>query len=231
MNKPITLTIITTFLLLIPEISFAQMQGGSYILETEPESKTRKEEQLQPIEQDIQIIRGNGWTAVLSNKEDKKKPFLFYVSNDLVNFGEINPGEPLLRTQTISVDPGSAKKFQVVVLQDHPLRSAEKHEIPNTSCDNGNCTNILPDTWNSPLTYGFGYRCENITGQTCNAVINSDTYRRFPNLEAGELPAPLLYSSGREKSEAMIEYKINVPGNQPNSGYTTNVTLLASPAL
>lgn len=234
MNKIICTIIITASCALLPTISHAQMQGSTYILETEVESENTTLPNTPRPETPIEnpnVIKGNGWSAILSSNTDIKKPFLFSVSDDLISFGEINPGEPLIRTQIISVNPGSANNLQVVSFQDHPLRSFEKHEIPNTSCDNGNCTNILSDFWNSPLTYGFGYKCENVEGKSCGAVIDTDTYKRFSNTEAGETPSLLLYSAASETSKSIIQYKLNIPGNQVNSSYTTTINLLASPAL
>ncbi|MBP7832158.1 MAG: hypothetical protein KA035_00080 [Candidatus Levybacteria bacterium] len=234
MNRIIGAIIITASLILLPTTSHAQMQGSRYILETEIGPRDAVLPETQKPEAQIEnpnVIKGNGWSAILSSGTDTKNPFLFSVSDDLVNFGEINPGEPLIRTQIISVNPGSANNLQVVASQNHPLRSSEKHEIPNTSCDNGNCTNILSDYWNSPLTYGFGYMCENIEGQSCNTTMDTDTYKRFSSIEANEAPSLIVHSKTDKKSVSMIQYKLNIPGNQVNSGYTTTINLLASPAL
>lgn len=210
------------------------MQNSSYILDTESEpspARSKKTEKVNPIKSS-QIINGNGFTAIMGHGQNSDvKPFTFSISDSNINFGEIKPGEPLTRTQTITLTTGSANGFQVVGFEDNPLRSANKYEIPNTNCDNGNCTNILSDIWSLPLTYGFGYRCENVAGTPCLAGINKTTYKRFSNLEAEELPSLILFSLTKTRSEAIIEYKVNIPGNQPEEGYTTTVNLLAVPSL
>lgn len=234
MNKAAVIVIFLVLFSIKVDQLFAQMQSSTYILETEIEPTPASSKPAQKVipSKPSHIINGNGFTATLgSTKASDTKPFMFSISDSSINFGEIKPGEPLTRTQTITLVPGSANGFQVVGIENHPLRSESKHEIPNTNCDNGNCTNVLSDVWSLPLTYGFGYRCENVAGQACLAGINNTMYKRFSNLEAGELPSLILFSSTNNRSEAVIEYKINIPGNQPQDGYRTTINLLAVPSL
>ncbi len=234
MNKRILIAFATILVPIISRPAFAQMENSSYILDTEVQPKTQQEkiEKTKEVIEKSQIIKGNTYTAILeSNSDGKKEPFLFTISDNIIDFGNVKPGEPLTRTQIISVTPGSANQFQVVAYETHPLRSSEKYEIANTSCDNGNCTNILSDTWTLPLTYGFGYRCENIENQACVAGIDNTLYKRFSNLEANESPSIIMRSTNKNKSSSLIEYKLNIAGTQQSGSYNTTVMFLASPIL
>ncbi len=234
MNKAWILPILILLICIYVDQTYAQMRGSSYIIDTEsttPQKKTQKVEKTTNSHKS-NTIQGIGFTALLSDSRDLlNKPFIFSISDSFISFGNIKPGEPVVRNQAITLTPGSAHGYQVLASEVHPLRSEDKNEIPNTSCDNGNCTNMLSDYWQLPLTYGFGYRCENIISQPCLAGINEATYKRFSNTEVDEAPSLILYSGTSENSKALIEYKINIPGNQPDTSYTTTITLFAFPNL
>lgn len=233
MNKAWAIPIFVLLICILVDQTYAQMQGSSYILDTEsasPQIKTQKIDKKNKVKPNI--IQGVGFSAILSDSTDSQnKPFVFSISDSVLSFGNIKPGEPVVRNQAITLTPGSANGYQVLASQNNPLRSEDKNEIPNTSCDNGNCTNMLADYWQLPLTYGFGYRCENIIGQPCLAGINGLSYKRFSNLEVDEKASLVLYSAESVTTKALIEYKINVPGNQPDKPYSTTITLSAFPNL
>lgn len=176
-------------------------------------------------------IKGPGYRAILSyDSEAKALPFSMSNSISILNFGEIKPGEPLLRSNTLTIIPGSAPGFQVTAYTDHALRSPIKAEIPATSCDNGNCTDVLPDTWTLPLTYGYGFRCDNLQGKSCDMNIK-DTFKRFSSSDSKETPAIILHSNESETSIVEFSHKLNIPGNQALSGYTNTLYLITSPLL
>ncbi len=178
------------------------------------------------------IIKGDNFIAELSYEDDKKQlPFLFSISSTSIFFGEIEPGEPFLRTQSISVSPGSAKGFQVLAQQDHPLTSSDNAQIPNTSCDSGSCTNILSDSWELPLTYGFGYTCADVTSEACVSSFRSKLYKRFSSLSFNENPSQVLFQSKNDKSESIIEYKLNVSPTQVKRTYSNTINYYFIPNL
>lgn len=220
-------------LLLLSRIQKAHgMENETYILDLNPpDTETAKplEDQTQPA-LEKGVIRGNGFTAKLSyDDETNPAPFVVTSSQDTINFGEIKPGEPIIRSHSLFI-PAFSHGSQVLVHETHVLRSLDKSEIPNASCDNGNCTNILTDLWVSPLTYGFGYRCDNITASACEENLNKDTYKRFSTLEVGET-ASLLMSQDGSQVKSVVSYKLNIPGNQKEQGYQTDIYYIGIPNL
>lgn len=208
------------------------MENSDYSLELENGASVESvKTPIAPLDITAKEIKGPGYKAILSY-DTELKPSLFSMSNstNILNFGEIKPGEPLLRSNTLTIIPGSAPGFQVSAYVDHQLRSSIKSEIPHTSCDNGNCTDVLPDTWALPLTYGFGFRCDNLQGKSCDMNIK-ETYKRFAGLDAKESPTTILHSNDSITSIVEFSHKINIPGNQTLTGYKSNLFLISSPIL
>lgn len=156
-------------------------------------------------------------------------PFRFTVSSTLVDFGSITPGTPVTRANTLTVSNGSANGYQVTVSQNHNLRvNASGREIPGTTCDAGTCTPTTAAAWTSSLVYGFGYRCDNVTGTDCNSQFSTSTfYRPFDSSPS----AQIVMSSanvGRSR-KADIKYKVNVDNTQAAGMYTNILNYIATP--
>jgi hypothetical protein len=155
--------------------------------------------------------------------------FRFTISNLLINFGELNPGEPISRTNTVTVTNQSAPGYQVTALENHPMRSTTT-DIPDTTCDDGVCTETTASAWSSLLTYGFGFRCDNLVGADCESDFSSATsYRQFANNEGGEAATVFMSGGSNASSSAQITYKVNISQAQPPGTYQNSITYIASP--
>lgn len=158
-------------------------------------------------------------------------PFTFSLSSLTVNFGMLNAGEPITRTSTISISNPSSYGYQIVTFENHPLKTSTGQEIPDTTCDLGSCTQTYSSEWINPLTYGFGYRCDNLTGFDCaRGFENKTAYKQFANLEASEKPQTIMSSqnSGKDKKIQTI-FKINIPGTQVSGLYQNEISYIAIP--
>ena len=209
------------------------MENSDYILDLDSPTTPIKDITISNTSKTITAneIVGPGYKAILSYDDELKSvPFTADNSVSILSFGQVKPGESLLRSNTLTIIPGSAPGFQTIGYMDHALKSVHKSEIPNTSCDNGNCTNVLPDTWTLPLTYGYGYRCDNVSNDSCNMVLK-DTYRRFSNAETNDTPVTILYSNDKLKSKVEFSHKINIPGSQKLTGYKNTLFFVTSPIL
>src|SRR5690606_8504741 len=80
-------------------------------------------------------------------------------SQPYLSFGFLIPGEPVVRTDTVSLYTTSPRGATLLIMQNNPPQ-AEGARIPDTSCDNGSCSFNHAGVWVSPLTFGFGVRCE-----------------------------------------------------------------------
>lgn len=239
MKLLVCLALITITLLFTGRAEALSMENSSYILELNANTPADAAPDITPVPLVLtnnepilpKTISGNNFISFLSYDGDTKRlPLVLSTTNDLLNFGTIQPGEPIIRTHALTVLPGSAQGYQVLSYQNHTLE-ADGTQIPNTTCDNGSCTPVLSDVWTIPLTYGFGYRCDNIASNPCAPDLKKDYYKSFANEKADDFPAYILTENGNIKSQAIISYKVNVPGNQANKGYQTTVYHIATPNL
>jgi hypothetical protein len=161
-------------------------------------------------------------------------PFTFSISDIAINFGILNAGEPITRTNNLTVSNGSAFGYQVTAYENNsPRILATGFDIPDTTCDAGTCTETTAAAWSSPLTYGFGYRCDNISGSDCNSDFATSTfYKQFANLEKNETAQVVMSSVnvGRDR-ETQITYKINISATQPAGQYQNVIYYIATPTI
>lgn len=159
-------------------------------------------------------------------------PFRFTISNTSIDFGSVEPTNPVTRTNTLTISNGSANGYAVTAFEDHQLlQPATGAQIPDTTCDNGSCSQTTSAAWTSTLTYGFGYRCDNLTGTDCASGFSTSTYyKQFANDSLNESPEAVMTGTnvGRTK-QVQITYKVNVAGTQEGGAYSNVITYIATP--
>lgn len=158
-------------------------------------------------------------------------PFIFTVSSNSISFGSLDANSPVLRTQTLQISNGSAYGYNVYASENHPLQSGS-NTIPDTTCDNGSCTQTISAPWINTLTYGFGYRCDNVVGTDCASGFSGATnYKQFSDSSIHESAQSVMGSQnvGRNR-QVQITYKINISATQPGGTYNNTITYLAIPS-
>lgn len=160
-------------------------------------------------------------------------PFSFAISSIFIDFGPLTPGEPVTRSNILTVSNGSAYGYTVSARENHPLRTSSGASIPDTTCDSGTCNEQTASAWTNVLTYGFGYRCDNLVSFDCQSGFgNPDNYRQFASSESGELAQPVMHgvNVGRNK-QAQVTYKVNVSATQAAGNYENAITFIAVPSI
>ncbi|MCL4353560.1 hypothetical protein M1615_03810 [Patescibacteria group bacterium] len=159
-------------------------------------------------------------------------PFAFSISQTIIDFGTLYPTTLVKRTNDLTVSNGSANGYSVTAIENHQLLVPSSGSlIPNTACDNGTCTDTVSAAWTSTLTYGFGYRCDNISGSDCpGGFSNSTYYKQFADQSKSDSPQSVMASNnvGRNK-EVQITYMVNISSTQPAGLYTNVITYVATP--
>lgn len=159
--------------------------------------------------------------------------FSFSISNTSVNFGTITPGEPITRANTLTVSSPNAG-YQITGSENHPLENTTNATIPNTTCDSGNCNQAISGIWISPLTYGFGYRCDNLNSSTdCAQGFSTTNYfKSFANTQTSQNPQIIMSNSIPVTNHTgQISYKLNISGSQPAGLYQNAIQYIAIPSL
>lgn len=155
--------------------------------------------------------------------------FRFSVSSVLVDFGVIEPGTPVIRSQLLTVSNGSANGYQVTVSQNHNLRvNSSGNEIPPTTCDAGSCTPTTAAAWTSSLVYGFGYRCDNVSGTDCDSQFSDTTFFRPFVSSPSAVTVMSSVNVGRNR-KVNANYKVNIAQTQAAGLYTNILNYIATP--
>ncbi len=159
-------------------------------------------------------------------------PFRFTITGLEINFGSLTPTNPVTRTNTLTIYNGTANGYSVKAYEDHSLLKVGTGSlIPDTTCDSGTCNEVTSSAWANTLTYGFGYRCDNVTGTDCaNGFSTSTFYKQFANNTYNESPVAVMTGTnvGRNK-KVQITYKVNISGTQPAGDYFNQIIYLAVP--
>lgn len=166
---------------------------------------------------------------VKSGFSDTSLPFSASLSSDLIDFGVLSPTNPIIRTVNLSVTNAPSYGYSILASEDHSLKS-DQANIPNTTCDSGECNETNAGLWTNTLTYGFGYRCDNITGIDCdNAFSEPNFYKHLPDASSSQFFKPIMTGVGSQKNEIRISHKINISGNQKQGNYLNTITYIAVP--
>ncbi len=161
-------------------------------------------------------------------------PFEFAISSQFVDFGPLVPGTPVTRTNRLILSNGSAFGYEVLAYENNALRVASTgNDIPDTICDSGTCSETTSSAWSLNTTYGFGYRCDNITGTQCASGFTTSTfYKQFTNLEQSETSVAVMEGQNVGRNfETEITYKVNVSSNQAAGLYQNRITYIATPSI
>jgi len=160
------------------------------------------------------------------------KPFIFSISQTLIDYGSLSPTTPVSRTNLLTVHNSFLNGYSVTASQNHALyNETSLATIPDTTCDTGTCSEQNPAPWNNILTYGFGYRCDNISHITpcSNDFYDSKYYKQFPNISNSQKPQIVMSGANIGDNKARIIYKVNTSGSQPLGFYSNTITFVATP--
>ncbi len=155
----------------------------------------------------------------------------FNISNSLIDYGPLSPTNQIYRTSNLNIST-SNKGFIVIVYENHPLSTTGSNSfIPDSTCDNGSCSEVTSAIWTNTLTYGFGYRCDNVNYNNCPIDFKqNDYYKQFSDNSKNET-AQIIMSSNLPASnhEIQITYKVNISKTQPIDRYSNEITYIAAP--
>ncbi|MBI4089254.1 MAG: hypothetical protein HY424_00945 [Candidatus Levybacteria bacterium] len=219
--------------LFIPLVRAETMFNKDYIIQTE---RIDTVAELAPntnnnIQSDDKF-NSEGNFKVKTGFEDRPSspPFSVSLSSDFIDFGLLTPTNPISRTLTLSVNSFSVPGYSIVASENHPLETGFPQKIiADTTCDRGECNEEQSGEWTSPLTFGFGYRCDNIMETACdNSFSKSSTYKHFSNADRKE-PFQVIVRGRSKDASVRLSYKVNISTSQPEGVYSNTITYIAIP--
>lgn len=225
-----TLTLLLIFLHPLP--AFADtMYGSGYKLETnlfntfskqkiivQTDTNESSDSQTQNTESSSPQSTSN------QNANVVKSSLSFSINPTELDFGILSAGEPIQRTLNTQASANNGLTLQIAE-SNSPISG--NTIIPDTTCDNGDCTPELASDWNSPLVYGFGYSCS--SNIACEGFKNEQSFKPIANLSQGAKPTSIFTTYGPENTATDLNFKINVSQTDAGKEYSSKVILYALP--
>jgi len=163
----------------------------------------------------------------------RSSPFSFSISDTRIDFGLLSPTNPVTRSTTLNVRNSNPNGYSVSAAENHELMvPTTKAVIPDTTCDDGKCTEKTASGWNNTLTYGFGYRCDSensICVENDSSFVAKDYFKQFSNSSKDENATTIMSGGTRRSKKAVVMYKVNISSSQVAGAYSNAVVFLATP--
>jgi hypothetical protein len=154
--------------------------------------------------------------------------FSFAVDTLDIDFGTLVANVATTAVSTLTLSTPSGNGYQITSQANQPLTNIYGSTIPDTVCDDGNCTESVYSDWINPTTHGFGFNASGIGTSIYFASNNS--YRQFADSNQLETPQILAAeNSPVTNRQTIITYKINIPSNQSAGTYHNYLTYTATP--
>jgi hypothetical protein len=163
--------------------------------------------------------------------------FSFKIDKLGVNLGTLIPGVGSTDTNIITISTPSGNGYEILVHENHPLALNFGTTIPDTTCDNNDCSETVSKQWTSNSKYGFGF---NVLGIDSNSNVNNvgtssyftnqNYYRQFADFSASENSQIIMSeNSPANNHSARITYKALVSSTQSSGNYQNSITFIAIP--
>lgn len=156
--------------------------------------------------------------------------FSFNISKIDIDLGEIIPGNFSTDSNQLTISTKGAGGYNIYAYELHKLQntSDNNYQIPNTSCDSGNCTISSAKTWTNATNDGFGY---NMSGNSIPAdFVSADYFRPFADESASENMQVVMHSDNVATDErSTVTYKASINPTQGAGSYETSIVFVAVP--
>lgn len=155
-----------------------------------------------------------------------------------VAFGTLQISDFIDAAQKLGAATNAASGYSVTTEESREMRligatgPIAGTTIPDTTCDDGTCTESVGSGWTSPDYNGLGYSLENVTGSPASFTYNTGSdflARQFPNIGNGETAYEIMSSTSPSNlEEVYVCYRITISAIQQAGTYENDVTYIAT---
>ena len=225
----VLILIVTAFIILRNRTLAQNASNNSYTIQGgDIEQKTQSSDKSSDKTTNTYFGENYQVTTGFEDIEDSH-PFSFSVSNNLVDYGPLTATNPVSRTTDLIISKGSSRGYSVFAFANRELSDVNNDSIPDTTCDNGTCSETSSGVWSGNLSFGFGYRCEIEASPCSKDFLIENSFKQFANDSKSEAYEAIINSFDSRK--AKIEYKVNISNNQAKNSYSNSITFIAIPNL
>ena len=155
--------------------------------------------------------------------------FHFSISDIDIQLGELIAGTHNTDSNVLTIYTKGAGGYTVYAYEAHPLQHSNgTTDIPDTTCDNGLCSETSATVWTNQTIPGFGF---NVSGDNvASDFINNTYFRQFADLSSAENAQAIMSSVNiAEGDQATVTYKAGITAYQAAGNYQTNIVYIAVP--
>ena len=168
---------------------------------------------------------------------DTFNQFSFFIDDLSLDLGTLTPGVGSTDSNIITISTPSGHGYQIMAHQNHPLWIDSQSFIPDTTCDDGNCSESVSGLWQNNDTYGFGFNAIGIgpsgenTGIGTSSIFPTVNYfRQFADYFQNENAQIIMSQNSPVKDQsARSTYKALVSTTQTTGQYQNIITFTAVP--
>ncbi|HZE87781.1 MAG TPA: hypothetical protein VE090_06315 [Methylomirabilota bacterium] len=142
----------------------------------------------------------------------------FSISEELIDLGKLTATNPVIRKTSLTTK--SAYGYRIEATEDHPLLLDTKTAIPDTTCDNGSCSELTDALWTDTLTYGFGYH---------TSAMADDSFKQFTDVSKNESLQTIIQAGNTINKQTDVTYKVTISRTQQAGAYHNVVTYILTP--
>lgn len=145
-----------------------------------------------------------------------------------VPFGDMNANTFKKGCQLLTVNTNAGDGYTMTSQENDQMTNAGGQTIPDTTCDNGSCTETTGDAWvTASANHGLGHTC---FGLNCVGAYSAGTnYRQFASIADTETAQTMMSSSSPvTNATSTVVYQLSVSGSQPSGNYTNTVVYITT---
>lgn len=145
-----------------------------------------------------------------------------------VPFGDMNANTFKKGCQLLTVNTNAGDGYTMTSQENDQMTNAGLQTIPDTTCDNGLCTETTGAVWaTASANHGLGHTC---FGVNCvGAYSAGSNYRQFASIADTETAQTMMSSSSPvTNATSTVVYQLSVSGSQPSGNYTNTVVYITT---
>jgi hypothetical protein len=145
-----------------------------------------------------------------------------------IDFGTLTPNTIINSQNILTITTPSGRGYQLMAQENHPLWISSNNFIPDTTCNNNDCSLSFSTLWTDNTKYGFGF---NISGIGSSSYF-SDTqhFRPFAATSNNQNSQIIASENTTVKNRQLtVNYQVAISPQQTAGDYQTFITYTLVP--
>jgi hypothetical protein len=147
-----------------------------------------------------------------------------------IAFGNVSANTFYIACQDVEISTNAAFGYSATCQEQTRMKTSGGVAIPDTTCDNGSCTESAGAAWTDASKNGFGHTCRNQVNNDCvSAYANGTKFRQFADISLGETAQEFMASSTTATAKSRVKFRLSPAAGQAAGAYITTITYIITP--